>query len=65
MAIATGGTSLLATGFHIGNAAGNALSGANKKRNDIKNLIDDLNIIISKLSKEYDNIPLPKYLNYI
>jgi hypothetical protein len=88
MAIATCGTSLVATGIHIGNSAGNAISGAihihnlvksceiakklkkvlneaNKKRNDIKKVINDLNIIIYKLSKEYDNIPLPKYLNYI
>lgn len=88
LAIATGGTSLIATGIHIGNAAGNAIAGgihiynlvecceiakklkvitdeANKQRNDIKNVIDELNNIIAKLSKEYNNIPIPKYLTFV
>lgn len=88
LAIATGGTSLLATGMHIGSAAGNAIAGgihiynlvecceiakklnvitdeANKKRNDIKKVIDELNNIITELSKEYNNIPIPKYLTFV
>lgn len=88
LAVATGGSSLLATSMHIGNAAGNAISGgihihnlvkcieiakklnkildeANQKRNDIKKVINELNDAITKISKEYNNIPLPKYLTFI
>ena len=88
LAVATGGTSWVATGIHIGNSVGNLINGgihiknlvkcseiakeleivlneANQKRNDIKNVINELNKTISQLSKEYNNIPLPKYLTFI
>lgn len=41
------------------------LQEANKKKNDIKKIINGLNNTITQLSKEYNNIPLPKYFTFV
>ena len=41
------------------------LEEANQLKEDIKQKINDLNEVISKLSKEFNDIPIPKYLTFI
>ena len=61
-------------GFHIHNLVkcseiakelNEVLKKANEKKNDIKMVINGLNNTITQLSKEYNNIPLPKYFTFV